>query len=79
MLAGLGYEVSIEILPEISGDLPYVVLTSIVPAFRPQDTLVGMVSQLSGGSSFEELVDVEGIEGMPFLLKDRLLAQLSGA
>lgn len=78
ILAGLGYEMSVEILPEISGDLPYVVLTSIVPAFRPQDTLVGMVSQLSGGSSFEELVDVEGIEKMSFLLKERLLSQLEG-
>ncbi len=78
ILSGLGFDVSLEVLPEISGDLPYVVLTSTVPAFRPQDSLVSMVSQLSGGSSFEELVDVDGIKAMPFVLKDRLLAQLEG-
>ncbi len=78
ILSGLGFDVSLEVLTEISGDLPYVVLTSTVPAFRPQDSLVSMVSQLSGGSSFEELVDVDGIKAMPFVLKDRLLAQLEG-
>ncbi|WP_415891641.1 hypothetical protein ACMXYN_09685 [Neptuniibacter sp. PT8_73] len=77
ILSGLGYEVSIETLPDVSGDLPYVVLTSVVPAFRPQDSLVSMVSQLSGGSTFEELVDIDGLEGMAFDLKDRLLGVLA--
>ena len=77
IFSGLGFEVSIEVLPEISGDLPYVVLTSVVPAFRPQDTLVSMVSQLSGGSTFEELVDVEGVGQMTYGLKERLLTALA--
>ena len=76
LFAGLGYKVSIETLPDISGDLPYVVLTSVVPAFCPQDALVSMVSQLSGGSTFEELVDIDGIEQMAFELKQRLQSVL---
>ena len=74
---GLGYSVSYETLPEISGDLPYVVLKSGVPAFRPQNELVAMVSQLSGGSTFEELVDVLGLDQMKFDFKDRLVAEIS--
>jgi len=73
LLQGLGFEVSVEVLPELSGELPYVVLTSQVPSFRPQDQLVSMVSQLSGGSSFEELVDIDELSQMRFQFRDRLL------
>ncbi|MBT8439893.1 MAG: hypothetical protein KJO91_09210 [Gammaproteobacteria bacterium] len=50
---------------DVSGNLPYVVLTSDVPAFRPQDDLIRTVTQLSGKQVFEELIDVDAIADIP--------------
>jgi len=64
LLEDLRFSVSIE-TDSASGELPYVVLTSDVPAFRPQDDLIRTVTQLSGKQVFEELIDVDAIAGMP--------------
>lgn len=77
LLEGLGYSVSFETQPEIAGALPFVVLTSPVPAFRPPDELVRMVAQLSGGSSFEEIIDVDQIDAIVNPLQIKLQAQLN--
>ena len=72
LLEDLRYSLSIE-TSAASGDLPYVVLTSDVPAFRPQDDLIHNVIQLSGKQVFEELIDVDAISDMPDPFKSRLL------
>ncbi|MEJ2693782.1 MAG: hypothetical protein P8166_12175, partial [Candidatus Thiodiazotropha sp.] len=68
LLSDLRFKASFETTP-LSGALPYVVLTSDVPAFRPQDELIRMVTKLSGKQVFEELIDVDAIGGMvdPFV------------
>jgi hypothetical protein len=71
LLKDLRFSVSIESAP-VSGELPYVVLTSDVPAFRPQDELISTVTQLSGKQVFEELIDVDAIAGMPDPFTDKL-------
>lgn len=63
LLEDLRFSVSIE-TAAASGDLPYVVLTADVPAFRPQDELIRTVTQLSGKQVFEELIDVDGLPGI---------------
>jgi hypothetical protein len=76
LLGDLRFSVSIE-TASASGELPYVVLTSDVPAFRPQDDLIRTVTQLSGKQVFEELIDVDAIADMadPFT---KLLNELKG-
>ena len=71
LLSDLRYSVSIE-TDSASGELPYVVLTSDVPAFRPQDELISTVTQLSGKQVFEELIDVDAIADMPDPFTDKL-------
>jgi len=77
LLDDLRFKLSIETAPA-SGELPYIVLTSDTPAFRPQDELIRTVTQLSGKPVFDELIDVGAIGSMadPFIeklheLKDR--------
>jgi hypothetical protein len=71
LLGDLRFSVSIE-TDSASGELPYVVLTSDVPAFRPQDDLISTVTQLSGKQVFEELIDVDAIADMPDPFTDKL-------
>ena len=71
LLNDLRFTVSIENVT-VSGDLPYIVLTSDVPAFRPQDDLIRTVTQLSGKQVFEELIDVDAVSTMPDPFKDKL-------
>jgi len=72
LLEDLRFSVTIETSPA-SGELPFVVLTSDVPAFRPQDDLISKVTQLSGKQVFEELIDVDAIADMPNAFKDKIL------
>jgi hypothetical protein len=73
LLGDLRFSVTIE-TATVSGELPYVVLTSDVPAFRPQDDLIRTVTQLSGKQVFEELIDVDAIADMFDPFKDKLQA-----
>ena len=73
LLGDLRFSVSFD-EAEVSGKLPYVVLTSDVPAFRPQDDLIRRVIQLSGKQVFEELIDVDAIADMPDPFTTRLQA-----
>jgi len=74
LLGDLRFSLSYE-TTAVSGELPYVVLTSDVPAFRPQDDLIRTVTQLSGKQVFEELIDVDAIADMPDAFKDKLQAR----
>ncbi|WP_428034732.1 hypothetical protein [Amphritea sp.] len=77
LLEGLGYAVSIERQPKIAGMLPFVVLTSRVAAFRPQNELVRMVSQFSGSTGFEEIIDVDQIDAIENPLQIKLQSLLN--
>ncbi len=71
LLGDLRFTVSIE-TALASGELPYVVLTSSAPAFRPQDELIRTVTQLSGKPVFGELIDVDAIGDIPDLFSEKL-------
>jgi hypothetical protein len=64
----LRYKVTIE-KSTLSGELPYLTLTSDVPSFRPQDELIRTAIKLSGKQVFEELIDVDAISELsdPFV------------
>ena len=47
-----------------AGDLPFVVISAPITAFRPQDDMMKIVAQLSGTPVFEELVDVDEIAAL---------------
>jgi len=63
LFADLRFNVTVEKSP-VSGELPYVVLNSPLPAFRPQDDIIQTVTQLSGLPMFEELVDLDDIDNL---------------
>jgi hypothetical protein len=56
----------------VAGDLPFIVINSEVPSFRPQDDLIQMVVQLSGKPVLEELMDLDAIQA----IEDPLLTRL---
>jgi hypothetical protein len=63
LLSDLRFNVSIE-KTSLSGELPYLILTSDVPSFRPQDDLIRTTIKLSGKQVFEELIDIDAIRDM---------------
>jgi hypothetical protein len=71
LIAGLNFEIGIE-HSSIAGELPFIVISAPLSAFRPQDDMMKIVSQLSGTPVFEELVDVEEIPGLEHPFKARL-------
>lgn len=76
LIEGLGYKLTEEKLPSVTGELPHMVLHAPIESFRPQDDLVKMASQFSGSSTFEELIDEEAINALQNPLKDKLDALL---
>lgn len=73
LLDDLRFPLTVE-TSEASGKLPYVVVGSEVPAFRPQDDLIRTVTQLSGKPVFEELIDTAEIDAMTDPFKGKLAA-----
>jgi hypothetical protein len=71
LINGLSFSVSIEHSP-IAGDLPFIVISAPLSAFRPQDDMMKIVAQLSGTPVFEELVDVDEIATLEHPFKSRL-------
>ncbi|MCP3869013.1 MAG: hypothetical protein GY703_13115 [Gammaproteobacteria bacterium] len=59
----LRFPMSIE-TTQIAGDLPFVVITSPLSSFCPQDALIQTVTQLSGRPVFEEFIDVEELNSL---------------
>jgi hypothetical protein len=71
LLTDLRYNIRLETCPGL-GELPLVVISSNVPAFRPSDEILLATTQLSGVPAFIELIDVESIHQMADPLKPRL-------
>ena len=69
LLGDLRFAVTLE-NAAVSGALPYVALTSDVPAFRPQDDLIRTVTKLSGKQVFDELIDVDASAGVTGVGRD---------
>lgn len=69
IMEDLRFPMSTEATAEL-GELPFVVIRSTIPTFRPQDEIIQTVIQLSGKPVFEEIIDVEAIEHLedPFRL-----------
>ncbi len=78
ILADLRYPVS-EDTSSVSGDLPFIVISSSIQSFIPQDDLIQTVTQLSGKPVFEELVDLESVDSITDPLAEKLKALVSGS
>lgn len=71
LIEGLNFSLTLE-RSSIAGALPFVVIAAPVSSFRPQDDMMKIVAQLSGTPVFEELVDVDEIEGLEHPFKTTL-------
>ncbi len=71
LLESLRYKVEKVTCPE-TGKLPYLRLTSSVPTFRPSDSVILNVTRFSGVSRFEELVDLEAVDGLSDPLRQKI-------
>lgn len=56
------------------GGLPFAYLEAPIPTARPPDLLIVQSTQISGTSTFEEVVDLSGIARLADPLKERILA-----
>jgi hypothetical protein len=77
LINGLNFSVGIEHSP-IAGDLPFIVISAPLSAFRPQDDVMKIVAQLSGTPIFEELVDADEIANLEHPFKSRLQSLTNG-
>lgn len=71
LIEGLNFHVSVE-TTTATGDLPFIVISAPLNAFRPQDDMMKIVAQLSGTPVFEELVDLDEIAALEHPFKARL-------
>ena len=71
LLNDLGYKIRNETCPGL-GELPMVVISYNVLAFRPSDEILLATTQLSGVPAFIELIDIDSIQRMVDPLKPRL-------
>lgn len=62
----------------VTGELPFLVVSSVVESFRPKDDLIQMVTQLSGKPVFEELVDLDEINRVKDSFVDKLKELAAG-
>lgn len=61
------------VVSEDIGKVPSVAIAAQLPTFRPQDTLIDTVIQLSGLPVFEELVDLDAVAQLQDPFKDEIL------
>ncbi len=73
LIEDLRYEVEIKELSDL-GNLQVVVLRAPVATFLPPDDFILQITQLSGISAFQEIVDLEEIEHIRDSLKEQLKA-----
>lgn len=71
LIEGLRYRVEIRKSSEL-GDLPLVTLSAPFPTIRPADEIVLLASGVSGGSAFEEILDLEATRQLPDPLKKQI-------
>lgn len=74
LLNGLGYSTEFVKVSTAKGYVSVLVVNSYVKSFRPQDDLVKLACQLSGGSEFEELIDKEAIESIENIFQNNFLS-----
>lgn len=77
LLQDLRYEVAIEELKDLGG-LPVVVLKAPIEPFLPPDDFILQITQLSGISAFQEIIDLDAVDNLPDLFKDALRASVKG-
>jgi len=77
LLQDLRYEVKIQKLEDLGG-LPVVLLKAPVECFLPPDDFILQITQLSGISAFQEIIDLDAVENIPDPLKDVLKEAQSG-
>lgn len=73
LLEDLRYEVEIKELADL-GNLQVVVLKAPVATFLPPNDFILQITQLSGISAFQEIVDLEALENIRDSLKEQLKA-----
>ncbi len=73
LLEDLRYEVEIQELVDL-GNLPVVVLKASIATFLPPDDFILQITQLSGISAFQEIVDLEALGQMTDSLKEQLMS-----
>ena len=71
----LRFEVRTEFFPD-TGKLPFVVVTSLLPSFRPADDLILAATEFSGVPAFIELIDPEAVLTLPDPLRTAIDALL---
>ncbi len=71
LLEDLRYQVEIQKLEELGG-LPVVLLRAPVEYFLPPDDFILQITQLSGISAFQEIIDLDAVENIPDPLKTML-------
>ena len=71
IMEDLRFPLNVEESPEL-GALPFVVIRSAVPSFRPQDEIIQTVTQLSGTPAFEEIIDIEATTGLEDPFKQKI-------
>lgn len=76
LLEDLRYSVNTTELSDLGG-LPVVVLEAPFQSFLPPDDFILQVTQLSGISAFQEIIDLEAVENLPDPLKESLTSSLS--
>jgi hypothetical protein len=72
LLEALRYKVEVRRSPQL-GDLPIVTISAPFRTIRPSDKLVAMAAGLAGGSSFSEVLDIEGVRALPDPLREEAL------
>jgi hypothetical protein len=75
LFEGLRYSVETRKTPEL-GELPLVTISAPFPSFRPSDDIVLLASGVSGGNSFEEVLDLETTRKMADPLRTQVQSLL---
>lgn len=72
LLRDLRFPMEVVSSPDV-GNVPGVAIAAQLPTFRPQDSLIETVIQLSGMPVFEELIDLDSVAGLDDPFKDEIL------
>lgn len=76
LLADLRYDVSTHSHSGLNG-LPMAVIQSQIPTFLPPDPVIAAATELSGVPAFLELIDVDAVNGLPDLFRQRISGLIS--
>ena len=71
ILEELRFPVHVERDPELA-NMPVIRVTAPIPTHRPADDVLIESTEISGGQTFEEVIDVAGVSALTDPLRDRL-------